>query len=359
MELTGYAELCRSETTEGVLAAWGRSPSAGYAALQRALGTSGVEAPDIDDFRWGDYMGIEEARLRLEASVVLEKAIDAGHLIVVAKGWRETQRGIARGFLGAPHVAYGGKTPLQVIQEERFEHWLNPGRGERRRRLIASIADRIREPIDPPEGVHEALRPLLRLLELAREGAPLTEKQYIAPAIVRELVEQFGWWDWRGEPRSESEVGPLIELHELARKARLVRHSKRVMRLTTEGRRALEDPGRCWRALVCHLAGGDAFMGALCEVTFAALVPGPTDLDSIERAMHGALEEWGWKDRGSQGLDLKSVSWSLWDLIRPAKLLGLIETGEYPDRSIRLTQIGQAAALGVLRERAVGPRARL
>lgn len=278
LDLPAYAAVCRSETTRDVLAAWEKDEGAGYTALNRALGTSGVEAPDLEDFRWGDYMGIEEAQLHLKVSSALEEAIDSGDLVVGTRGWREVQRRVARAFLTTAHIAHGGRTPLRVIEEERSEFWLIHGRGEQRRELIAPIASLVREPIDPPAGVADALRPLLRLLELARDVVPLTERKNIAPAVVQDLTAEFGWWkEWRGTPRSEQEVGPLLELHELAKSARLVRHSKRTMLLTAEGRRALEDPERCWRTLVRHFVSGDKFMGALCEIVFAMLVRGPSD----------------------------------------------------------------------------------
>lgn len=357
LELPGYAEVSRSEATRSVLAAWERSRSAGHAALNRALGTSGVEAPDLDDFQWGDYMGIEEARLRLEVSSALEEAVESGQLIVGSRGWREAQRQVARAFLTTPRIGLGGKTPLQAIREERLNSWLTNVRGDKRRELIAPIAALIQEPIDPPRGGADGLRPLLRLLELASEGIPLTEKKNISPAIVRELTEEFGWWkEWLGTPRSEQDVVPLVDLHQLARSAKLVRHSTRKMLLTPEGRRAADDPERCWRIVVHHLARGERFTGALAEVVFAVLVPGPTDLDSLERLLHEALEEAGWRVRGSAGLDPRAVASWMWDLLWPAKVLGFIRVGKHPDRAVGLTEVGHPTALAVLRERAVGPR---
>ena len=46
-----YAAICRSQETAGILAAWERGDRDGFAALERAMDRSGIEPPDLADFR--------------------------------------------------------------------------------------------------------------------------------------------------------------------------------------------------------------------------------------------------------------------------------------------------------------------
>ena len=62
--LGAYAEICRSQVTAGVHAAFDRSRGDGFAAMRKALASSGIDPPDLDSFAWGQVMGTEEAMAR-------------------------------------------------------------------------------------------------------------------------------------------------------------------------------------------------------------------------------------------------------------------------------------------------------
>lgn len=112
-----HAALCRSPATVHVVGAWESSSQAGIAAMRQAMEASGVDPPDLEDFRWGEVMGLEEVALHLHAAIVLEEAIDAGRLTPGRRGWQKAQSGITVGFLNSELERLHGRTPLQAIQQ--------------------------------------------------------------------------------------------------------------------------------------------------------------------------------------------------------------------------------------------------
>ena len=73
-----YAQVCRSDTTAKVLAAWRASPSKGNAASRKALAASAVEPPDLDDFAWGTIFGPWENDAHDAVEAALRQKISHG-----------------------------------------------------------------------------------------------------------------------------------------------------------------------------------------------------------------------------------------------------------------------------------------
>src|SRR4029077_12927188 len=96
---------------------------------------------------------------------------------------------------------------LSGISGERMEEWARGHPGERSR-LARTVMPRLLEPPDLPG---EPLPTLTWLLAHATVGLRLTARHYIAPALVGEAAELFGWG--AGAPasrrRQELDVYPL------------------------------------------------------------------------------------------------------------------------------------------------------
>ncbi|MFQ5968748.1 MAG: hypothetical protein ACE5MI_14280, partial [Acidimicrobiia bacterium] len=73
-----YAEVCRSPVTSEIHHAYVESQEKGIKAFQRANRRSGIDPPDLDNFVWGDVMGLEEAVARRAAERALEEAMTVG-----------------------------------------------------------------------------------------------------------------------------------------------------------------------------------------------------------------------------------------------------------------------------------------
>ena len=94
-----YAELCRSPQTRVILDAYAASPDAGFEAFKKAFRASGIDPPDLDDFAWGDMMGMEEVEAARLTSRALEDAMDAGRLfgpVRMEDGGTRRHGGVAR-----------------------------------------------------------------------------------------------------------------------------------------------------------------------------------------------------------------------------------------------------------------------
>jgi hypothetical protein len=71
---------------------------------------SGVDPPNLEDFKWGAAMGLEEAALHLHAAIVLEEAIGSGRLTPGAPGWKKAQARVLKEFLDADLDRLHGRT---------------------------------------------------------------------------------------------------------------------------------------------------------------------------------------------------------------------------------------------------------
>jgi hypothetical protein len=350
------AAVCRGTVTMRVLAEWDRSSDAGHRAFRKALTDSGVDPPDTDAMAWGGYMGAAESLAFDGAAAWLEEAIGRGEFTPGAKGWKAAQAEVVRRFLITPCQALDGRTPEAAVADERREFWaLRPGQPLRTSFLEGGLPQLVSAPA-VPQGIGHAIAPLLRLLEVAGAKPRLTPSGYLPPAAVRTLARDLGWWREESEPRSEADVYQISTLREFANQAGLVRRAQAFLTLTEVGRRALSDSDLLWERVTRTLAVGDHFSSALRELLLARLLKGDGDLGTIDGELLPLLAEAGWRPTEALELTEEMVSYRLWDAIRPMDLLGMIEVAPWPDRRVRLTDVGRPAALTVLRYRSTAPR---
>lgn len=197
--------------------------------------------------------------------------------------------------------------------------------------------------------------PLLRFLEIAATNLRLTSAGYLPPRIVRELAGEFDWWQWDKQPQSEVHVPQIITLREFASLAGLTRTAGGRVTLTKVGRDAVSDPAALWERVAGILAAGEDFAAAIREALLVQLLKGPAARGVIAAEVVPVLTEAGWKPSDGSDLDEHMLFSRLWDAIRSMDLLGMIETGDWPEREMRLTEFGFVSASAILWHRSTAP----
>lgn len=364
---TTHAAMCTSEQTMRLLRAWEEDDDAAGELLREALTASGIEPPDTDALEWGSLMGLEEARLREQTARELENAVEEGRLEPGRRDFRRRQVELVEELLGAPRPE-DGRSPLDVIAEERLEDWARRG-SEERRAIVAAILPLMQAPPSPaedPPAVRAPLAPLTWLLGAAVEGIALTQTGALNRALVRAAVERFpDWWEIEryGPPRREDEVSRLREVDGLARRMRLLRSRGRKLVLTKRGQAAHEEPATLLDAVAPHLLCADGFDGAVQELAAAVLLGGgeTIDCDEMEQAVHAAIVAEGWHAAG-EAPGVLDVAAAAFDLIRLADALELLDYEYEYDREsgkarreLGMTRAGRKALRLALRARATGP----
>ncbi len=193
-----YAAICRSDTTGRVFEAWARSRSQGVKACRAAMAASGVEPRDLTDFVWGDVFSTWELGARDSVERALEHAIDDGHLDPTRRGWRQIAESVTKEVLDSEQPDGIGQTWRALVASERADVWANaPSVPASQRNERQRIARHFLVAPTPPdrEAILDALAPLLWLAERCADGINLTASNYLPPALVREVVDRFGWWD--------------------------------------------------------------------------------------------------------------------------------------------------------------------
>jgi len=358
LEDLGYADaaaLCRGPVTMHVLAEWDRGRSSGYRALRKSLEESGVEPPDTDELAWGGIMGTVEASVFAAAATRLEEALVAGEFTPGVRGWRRAQAEVMHRFLARPLHWLDERTPQVAVRAERERSWAE-GHSNRplRQAFLHDVRDQIRRPRGAPEAAADRMRPLVRILEIAGARPSLTQAGYLPPRMVQEFVAEFGWEDHR-PPRSEADAPVVMMLMAFAKEAALVRRTRGNLGLTEVGRRAVADPAVLWEQVVKTLAAGNDFTYAVRELLLVRLLRGASERGPVEQEIESVLREAGWRPSDGGELTRDMVSFKLWDAIRPMDLIGMLKAGEWPDRSLRLTEFGIESARAVLWHRATAP----
>ena len=137
-----------------------------------------------------------------------------------------------------------------------------------------------------------------------------------------------------------------------------VRRTGRRLVLTPLGRRLSAEPADLWAAAVGCLIGDDDTLGAATtEAAMVVLVDGrQIGREELTRRVSTVLAGEGWRDpttgRPPSG---PAVRTALADLWRTLRALGLLADDHWL-RPLRLSPIGQAAAVAALRARATRPR---
>jgi hypothetical protein len=418
--LERYAGVCSSAGTEKIITAYADGHESGITAYTEAIEKSNAAPPDTGLLAWGSVMGSQERAAYDACAAALELAFASGELSVGARGWRTKRADIINRWLcfsGGTSFS-GGTTPpdppaaggmsspqtpltasdtwLGRISAERIDAWAH-GRPGERSRLARSLIPRL---LEPPAVPDDPLPTLRWLLGRADEGLRLTARHYIAPALVTEAVEEFGWRDQLvGTLRQELDVFPLHTLRSMAQSEMgAIRRRSTSLVLTKTGRLMTADPAARWHIGTAALIGPDDgpqpdFPVAVREAALMViLTSGPTGYDELTKLltdMHG-VEGWaagsgagggragtgrpstgrpgtgrhstglhgtGLHGTGLHGTGLAgAVRGELYALRHRLWALHLLGTERSFGAPLSLTETGEAAALSALLARALRPR---
>ena len=387
--LDRYAGVCSSAGTEKIITAYADGHEEGIAAYTEAIEESNAAPPDTELLAWGSVMGSQERAAYDACAAALELAFASGELSVGARGWRTKRVDIVNRWLtGRPEIpasppadgdASGSDTWLSRISAERIDAWAH-GRPGERSRLARSLIPRL---LEPPAVPDDPLPTLGWLLSHADEGLRLTARYYIAPALVTEAVDTFGWRDQLvGTLRQELDVFPLHTLRGMAQaEMGAIRRSRTSLVLTKTGKLMTADPAARWHIGTAALIGPDDgpqpdFSVAVREAALLViLTSGPTGYDELTRVLtdiHG-VEGWaagagtgrpnggqhggGQHSGGPQSSGLASaVRTELYTLRHRLWALHLLGDERSFSAPLSLTETGVAAALSALLARALRPR---
>jgi hypothetical protein len=354
-----YAEACASEETAQILAAYGGSRAEGIAAYARALTVSPTVPPDTDLLAWSSVMGSEERAAYDACAGAIELAVAAHDLKVGASGWKTKRALLVERWLTRTESAPGLDTWLSRISAERIEEWAHGHPGERSR-LARTVMPRLLEPPDLPD---EPLPSLAWLLGRASDGLRLTARHYIAPALVGEAAELFGWGSGvSGRRYQELDVYPLHTLRGLAQhEMGAVRRSGPALVLTRTGRLMADDSAVRWHIGTASLIGPDdgpdpdftvaVREAALLVIALHAVPIGYEELASRLIELHAA-EGWSSRSGGSLAGAIRGEIHVLRHRLRALLLLN----EDAPVGTVALSRVGMAAALSGLLARALRPR---
>ena len=378
--LDRYAGVCSSAGTEKIITAYADGHEEGIAAYTEAIEASNAAPPDTDLLAWGSVMGPQERAAYDACAAALELAFASGELSVGARGWRTKRVELVNRWLTGG-VALGGDDPLQTstaggaarspvppgatdtwlgrISAERIDAWAH-GRPGERSRLARVLIPRLLEPPTLPDDPLPTLRWLLGHADL---GLRLTARYYIAPALVTEAVDTFGWRDQLvGTLRQELDVFPLHTLRGMAQSEMgAIRRSRTSLVLTKTGKLMAADPAARWHIGTAALIGPDDgptpdFSVAVREAALLViLTSGPTGYDELTKLLtdiHGAE---GWASGSSTGLS-SAIRTELYTLRHRLWALHLLGTERGFTAPLSLTETGVAAALSALLARALRPR---
>src|SRR6266566_4104994 len=372
--LDRYAGVCSSTGTEKIINAYADGHDEGIAAYTEAIEESHAAPPDTELLAWGSVMGAQERAAYDACAAALELAFASGELTAGARGWRTKRVDVVNRWLtgctetpvspqaeGAP----GNDTWLARISAERIDAWAH-GRPGERSRLARALIPRL---LEPPAVPDDPLPTLGWLLGHASQGLRLTARHYIAPALVTEAVDTFGWRDQLvGTLRQELDVFPLHTLRGMAQSEMgAIRRSRTSLVLTKTGKLMTADPAARWHIGTAALIGPDDgpqpdFPVAVREAALMLILTnGPTGYDELTRLLTDIHGVEGWAASSgpgrlhSTGL-ASAVRTELYALRHRLWALHLLGTERSFSAPLSLTETGVTAALSALLARALRPR---
>lgn len=360
--LDRYAGVCASPGTEKIIGAYARGHEEGITAYTEAIERSHAAPPDTELLAWGSVMGRQERAAYDACAAALELAFASGELTVGARGWRTNRADIVNRWLTCGQVrddASGTDSWLGRISAERIDAWAQ-GRPGERSRLARVLIPRL---LEPPAVPDDPLPTLAWLLGRADEGLRLTARHYIAPALVTEAVDTFGWRDQlAGTLRQELDVFPLHTLRGMAQSEMgAVRRSRTSLVLTRTGRLMTADPVARWHIGTAALIGPDDgpqpdFPAAVREAALLiVLTSGPAGYDELAGALTDIHGTEGWAAGTGTGL-AGAVRTELYTLRHRLWALHLLGAERGCGAPLSLTETGVAAAQSALLARALRPR---
>jgi hypothetical protein len=362
-DMERYAEVCASEETARILSAYGSSRAEGIAAYSRALAVSHAVPPDTDLLAWSSVMGPDERAAYDACAGAIELAVAARELKVGVSGWKTKRALLVERWLTRTDSAPGMDTWLSRISAERIEEWARGHPGERSR-LARNVMPRLLEPPDLPD---EPLPTLAWLLGHASGGLRLTARHYIAPALVGEAAELFGWGSSGGPDQvarrhQELDVYPLHTLRGLAaHEMGAVRRSGSALVLTRTGRLMADDAAVRWHIGTAALIGPDDgpdpdFTVAVREAALLVITlhGGPVGYEELASRLIELHAAEGWASRSGGSL-AGAIRGEIHVLRHRLRALHLLDE-DTPVGTVALTGVGTAAALSGLLSRALRPR---
>ena len=358
LEFDRYAAVLRSPQTLKILAAHERSYDEGLKEFQEAFDASGINPLDLDDFVWGDMMGIEENAAHMEVQRALEQAIDDSRMVPGSRGWKTTSQAITTEVLDGIHPRIPGQSFRTAIVTERIGSRLHmlDGRSPELHTMLSDTAKRLVSPVPAPPDIDLRLEPTMWFLEYVGDGVKMTGAGYLPTAMVREASDRLGWdKGWSDDPpKKETDSRELMTHHQLLLDLRAIRHRKGIVVRTAIGSKMLTDPEHTWRMITAILAQQDWF-AAVAEAYTLLLLAGENDKEALSDRSHSLLIEYGWRsdDEPPERLDVMQAWWRVSHTL--AVLGGLVEGGRWPSRTIMMTPFGEATLLERLRLDVTGP----
>jgi hypothetical protein len=370
--LDRYAGICDAPETEQIITSYANGHEEGITAYTVAVEASNTAPPDTELLAWGSVMGPRERAAYEACAAALELAFTAGELVTGARGWRTKRLDLINRWLTGPesvtqstratdvnHVIDQQADPqadswLSQISAERIDAWAR-GRAGERSRLARALIPRL---LEPPFVPADPLPTLRWLLDQADGGLRLTARYYIAPALVSEAVDAFGWRDKLvGALRTELDVFPLHTLRAMAQSEMgAVRRSRTSLVLTRTGRLMAVDPAIRWHIGTAALIGPDDgpqpdFCAAVREgALLTMLTSGPASYDELTTTLTDMHMLEGWESRGGLASAVRTELYNLRHRLWALHLLG--DQGSL----LSLNETGESAALSALLARALRPR---
>jgi hypothetical protein len=370
--LDRYAGVCAAADTEQIITSYANGHEEGITAYTEAVDTSNTAPPDTEMLAWGSVMGPRERAAYEACAAALELAFAAGDLVTGARGWRTRRMDLVNRWLTGPEsvtqptrpsdvdhvIDLRGDDPqdtwLSQISAERIDAWAR-GRAGERSRLARVLIPRL---LEPPVVPADPLPTLRWLLDQADGGLRLTARYYIAPALVSEAVDAFGWRDKLvGSLRTELDVFPLHTLRAMAQSEMgAVRRSRTSLVLTRTGRLMAVDPAIRWHIGTAALIGADDgpqpdFCAAVREgALLTMLASGPASYDELTTTLTDMHMLEGWESRGGLASAVRTELYNLRHRLWALHLLG--DQGSL----LSLNETGVSAALSALLARALRPR---
>jgi hypothetical protein len=367
-----YGDVCASEQTERIIAAYADGHDHGVAAYSKALATSHAAPPDTDLLAWSSAMGQLERAAYDACAAAIELSVAAGDLRVGVSGWKSKRAALVERWLTRAAQEPGTDTWLSRISAERIDEWAHGHPGERAqmaRRVVPQL-------LEPPVLPGEPLPTLRWLLHHADAGLRLTARHYIAPALVGEAAGMFGWGtapsgasgpggtSTAAKRHQELDVYPLHTLRGLAQhEMGAVRRSGTSLVLTRTGRLMADDAAVRWHIGTAALIGPDDgpdpdFTVAVREAALliAVLHDGPVGYEELTSRLTELHAAEGWTSRSGSSLAgaIRAEVHVLRHRLRALQLLD--EPTTAGPLGLALTGTGAAAALSALLARALRPR---
>ena len=372
-----YGDVCASEQTARIIAAYAEGHDHGVAAYSKALATSPAAPPDTDLLAWSSSMGQQERAAYDACAAAIELAVAAREIKVGVSGWKTKRAALVERWLTRPTEEPGTDTWLSRISAERIDEWAHGHPGERAQ-MARRVVPRL---LEPPVLPGEPLPTLRWLLHHADAGLRLTARHYIAPALVGEAADRFGWGPGAGlagppaRRHQELDVYPLHTLRALAQhEMGAVRRSGKQLVLTRTGRLMAEDTAVRWHIGTAALIGPDDgpdpdFTVAVREAALlvVTLNDGPVGYEELAGRLTEMHAAEGWTSRSGSSL-AGAIRGEIHILKHRLRALQLLDEpapgragvgGASRSQSLALTGTGIAAALSALLARALRPRRHL